>query len=87
MVRALDTRWSLVLVALAIAIGGLLNSGKVAKTMAHRITGMNPGQGLASNLATAILVNTASVHGLPVSSTHASVRALLGIGIATGQAK
>jgi PiT family inorganic phosphate transporter len=86
-VGALDTRWSLVLMAVAIAIGGLLNAHKVADTMSHKITGMNPGQGLAANLATAILVNTASIHGLPVSTTHVSVGALLGIGISTRQAK
>jgi PiT family inorganic phosphate transporter len=86
-ITALDTRWSLVTVAVAIAIGGLLNARKVADTMAHKITAMNPGQGLAANLATAILVNTASIHGLPVSTTHVSVGALLGIGITTGQAQ
>ena len=86
-VASLDTRWSLITVAVAIAIGGLLNAHKVAETMAHKITGMNPGQGLAANLATAILVNTASIHALPVSTTHVSVGALLGIGIMTGQAR
>ena len=48
---------------------------------------MNAGQGLAANLATALLVNTASYHGLPVSTTHVSVGSLLGIGIATRQSK
>jgi PiT family inorganic phosphate transporter len=48
---------------------------------------MNPGQGFAANFATALLVTTASYHGLPVSTTHVSVGALLGIGIATRQAK
>ena len=86
-VTSLETRWSLVTVAVAITIGGLLNARKVADTMAHKITGMNPGQGLAANLATAILVNTASIHGLPVSTTHVSVGALLGIGITTAQVK
>jgi inorganic phosphate transporter, PiT family len=55
--------------------------------MANRITDMNPGQGFAANLATALLVNTASYHGLPVSTTHVSVGSLLGLGIVTGQAK
>jgi PiT family inorganic phosphate transporter len=45
------------------------------------------GQGFAANLATALLVNTANYHGLPVSTTHVSVGSLLGIGIATHQAK
>jgi PiT family inorganic phosphate transporter len=84
---ALDIRWGLVAVAVAIAVGGLLNAKKVAETMSHKITGMNPGQGFSANLATALLVTTASVHGLPVSTTHVSVGALLGIGITTRQAK
>src|SRR6185437_6032207 len=64
-----------------------LNAKKVADTMANKIMDMNPGQGFAANLATALLVNTASYHGLPVSTTHVSVGALLGIGITTRQAK
>ncbi|HXT41077.1 MAG TPA: inorganic phosphate transporter [Candidatus Angelobacter sp.] len=84
---ALRIQWGLVAVTVAMAVGGLLNARKVADTMANKITGMNPGQGFAANLATALLVNTASYHGLPVSTTHVSVGALLGIGITTRQAK
>jgi PiT family inorganic phosphate transporter len=84
---ALNIRWGLIAVAVAMALGGLLNSRKVADTMATKITDMNAGQGLAANFATALLVNTASYHGLPVSTTHVSVGSLLGIGIATQQAK
>ena len=84
---ALKIQWGLLAVMTAIAVGGLLNARKVAQTMSHRITDMNPGQGFAANLATALLVNTASYHGLPVSTTHVSVGSLLGIGIVTRQAK
>jgi PiT family inorganic phosphate transporter len=84
---ALDVRWGLVAVAVTMAFGGWLNAGKVAETMSHKITGMNPGQGFAANLSTALLVTTASVHGLPVSTTHVSVGSLLGIGITSRQAK
>jgi len=84
---ALNIQWGLVAVAVAMAVGGLLNAKKVADTMANKITDMNPGQGFAANVATALLVNTASYHGLPVSTTHVSVGSLLGIGITTQQAK
>lgn len=84
---AVGLRWGLLAVAVAIAVGGLLNAKKVAETMSHRITDMNPGQGLAANLSTALLVTTASLHGLPVSTTHVSVGSLLGMGIVTRQAK
>jgi PiT family inorganic phosphate transporter len=77
----------MILIALAMAAGGLISAKQVAETMAHKITAMNPGQGFAANLATALLVTTANVSGLPVSTTHVSVGALLGIGITTRQAK
>lgn len=76
-----------VLIAVAMAAGGLISARRVAETLAHKITDMNPGQGFAANLATALLTTTASYHGLPVSTTHVSVGALLGIGITTRQAK
>lgn len=82
---ALDIRRGIAAVALAMAVGGWLNARKVAETMSHKITGMNPGQGLAANLASAALVTSASWHGLPVSTTHVSVGALLGIGVTTRQ--
>jgi PiT family inorganic phosphate transporter len=84
---AFDIRAALVAVAVAIGAGGLINAKRVAETMSHKITDMNPGQGFAANLSTAILVTTASLHGLPVSTTHVSVGSLLGMGVVTGHAK
>ncbi len=77
----------MILIAVAMAVGGLISARQVAETLAHKITDMNPGQGFAANFATALLVTTANVHGLPVSTTHVSVGALLGIGVSTRQAK
>jgi PiT family inorganic phosphate transporter len=84
--KALDIRWGLAAVAVTMALGGLFNARRVAETMAKKITGMNPGQGFAANVATAVLVTTASWNALPVSTTHVSVGALVGIGISTRQA-
>ncbi len=82
---ALEIRWGVVAVAAAMAMGGLLNARQVAETMSHKITDMNPGQGFAANLSTAVLVTTASLHGLPVSTTHVSVGSLVGMGLVTRQ--
>ena len=84
--KALDIRWGLAAVAVTMAIGGLLNARRVAETMSKKITGMNPGQGFAANVATAVLVTTANWNALPVSTTHVSVGALVGVGISTRQA-
>ena len=84
--QALDIRWGFAAVAVTMAVGGLLDARNVAETLGKKITGMNPGEGFAANVATALLVNTASFHSLPVSTTHVSVGSLIGIGIATRKA-
>jgi PiT family inorganic phosphate transporter len=80
-IKALDVRLGMGTIAIAMAIGGLLNAARVAETMSLKITSMNHGQGLAANLATGVLVIMASLYGLPVSTTHVSVGALFGIGL------
>lgn len=77
----------ILLVGVAMAIGGLLSARQVAETMSHRITAMNTGEALSANLTTAVLVLFASRLGLPVSTTHVSCGALFGIGAVNGQAR
>jgi PiT family inorganic phosphate transporter len=77
----------LALVALTMAVGGVLNARRVAETMSRKITRMSPGQGFTANLVTALLVAGASRLGLPVSTTHVSVGSLFGIGVITRTAK
>jgi len=69
----------------AMSIGGIMGARRVAETMSHKITAMNHGQGFSANLGTGIIVTMASLLGLPVSTTHVSVGALSGIGIANGR--
>jgi inorganic phosphate transporter, PiT family len=78
---------ALLLIAGSIAVGGLWGSRAVTHTLAHKITDMSPAQGFVANLSTAALVILGSSKGLPLSTTHVSVGALLGIGILTRQAK
>jgi PiT family inorganic phosphate transporter len=79
--KALQPTLCLVLVALIMAVGGLVNARRVAETMSRRITRMNAGQGFTANLVTAFLVAGASRLGLPVSTTHVAVGSLFGIGV------
>ncbi len=74
------------LVALFIALGGWLSARRVAETLSHKVTAMNPGQGFSANLVTAFLVIIASRLGMPVSTTHVSVGSLFGIGVLSGSA-
>ncbi len=85
--QAVSPNVGLALVAAGMALGGVLNARRVAETMSHRITRMNPGQGFTANLVTCLLVTLASRYSLPVSTTHVSVGSLFGIGIVNGTAK
>ena len=60
---------------------------EVFETLGKKVTGMNPGQGFAACTVTAALVATASLHALPVSTTHVSVGSLLGMGTAAGRTR
>lgn len=82
----LNPRGSLVIVAIAMAIGGVLASRRVAETLGHRITEMNLGQGFVANAVASALVIGASFWALPVSTTHVSTGAIFGIGLWTRRA-
>ena len=79
-VHLLPAQASLAMIAVTMALGGLLLSRRVAETMSRRVTRMDPTQGLSANLITATLVLGASQFGLPVSTTHVSVGAIAGVG-------
>ncbi len=69
----------IVLVTLTMGLGSLWGGFRVAEVLAHRVTTMDPRQGLVANVGTSFLVLGASPLGLPVSTTHVSTGALMGI--------
>jgi PiT family inorganic phosphate transporter len=83
---SISPKWGFLIIALFIAAGAGVDAMNVAERLGKKVAGMNPVEGLAANLATSILVTTASLHSLPVSTTHVSVGAMLGIGMGNGRA-
>lgn len=79
-IAALDASGAVLAVGVAMLLGGLIGARRVARTMSEKITRLDIGAALAASLTTALLVGTASVNGLPVSTTHVSVGALAGAG-------
>ncbi len=78
--------WVLVLGAVGIVAGLLMLGRHVIATVGKNITQLTPSRGFACNLATAGTVVTASGIGLPISTTHTLVGAVLGVGLARGLA-
>lgn len=80
LVPGVDASSALLFTGAFIALGGLLDIRRVAETLGKKLADMDPIQGLAAGLVTAGLVTTAGLHALPVSTTHVSVGAIVGIG-------
>ena len=77
--------WVLALGGVGI-VGGLAVWGKkVIETVGEGIIALQPKGGFCAELATAIAVLTASNFGLPVSTSHALVGAVVGIGLVKGR--
>ncbi len=72
-----------VMVAMGVAlIAGLWFIGRfVIRTVGSGLTKMHPASGFAAELSAAAVVMGASVLGLPVSSTHILIGAVLGVGL------
>lgn len=76
--------WVLLMGAVGIVIGLATYGWKVIATIGKKITELTPSRGFAAELATAATVVAASGIGLPISTTHTLVGAVLGIGMARG---
>lgn len=69
---------------LGIAAGIAMAGGRVIETVGSRITNLNNTRGFSVDFAAATTVMAASKLGLPVSTTHAAVGGVIGVGVARG---
>jgi PiT family inorganic phosphate transporter len=76
--------WVLVVGGIGIVVGLATMGYRVMKTIGHRITALTPSRGFCATLAAAATVVLASRTGLPVSTTHIAVGAVIGVGLARG---
>lgn len=76
--------WVLFLGAVGIVIGLATFGYKVIETVGTEITELTPTRGFSAEFGTALTVVFASYTGLPISTTHTLVGAVLGVGIARG---
>ncbi|MBF0614828.1 MAG: inorganic phosphate transporter [Magnetococcales bacterium] len=76
--------WVLFMGGAAIVVGLATYGQKVIATIGTRITELTPPRAFAATLSAAIVVVLASKTGLPVSTTHIAVGAVMGVGLARG---
>jgi len=82
--KSLMPAWILLLGGLGIVAGLVMYGKKVIATVGTNITELTPSRGFAATLAAAGTVVIASGTGLPISTTHTLVGAVLGVGMARG---
>ena len=82
--QSLVPPWVLMLGAVGIVLGLVTFGQRVMATVGTRITDLTPSRGFAATLAAAPTVVAASGIGLPISTTHTLVGAVLGVGMARG---
>jgi PiT family inorganic phosphate transporter len=76
--------WILVVGGVGIIVGLSTLGYQVMKTIGKDITALTPTRGFCATLAAASTVVVASRTGLPVSTTHIAVGAVIGVGLARG---
>jgi len=76
--------WILLLGGLGIVVGLATYGRHVIATVGSKITHLTPSRGFAAELAAATTIVIASGTGIPVSTTHTLVGAVLGVGMARG---
>lgn len=76
--------WILLIGGLGIVVGLATYGWKVIATVGRKITELTPSRGFAAELGAASTVVIASATGLPISTTHTLVGAVLGVGMARG---
>jgi PiT family inorganic phosphate transporter len=75
------TAFGFVLVAAAMATGGLVTGRRVLATLSKKVTPLPLAESLTASLVTAVLVGLASWMALPVSTTHVATGSIIGAGL------
>jgi PiT family inorganic phosphate transporter len=76
--------WVLALGGTGIVAGLAIFGYRVMRVVGTKVTEITPSRGVAADLATMMTVLTCSKMGLPISTTHTLVGAIIGVGLARG---
>jgi PiT family inorganic phosphate transporter len=74
--------WVKVVSALTMAAGTAGGGWRIIKTLGHKLVKLHPINGFAAETSSAAVILTASVFGIPVSTTHNVSASIMGVGAA-----
>jgi PiT family inorganic phosphate transporter len=72
--------WVMIACGVSISLGTFFGGWRIVKTMASRITKLEPYQGFCAETGAASMLFTTAIMGVPVSTTHTISGAIMGVG-------
>lgn len=72
--------WLMIVCSLAISLGTLVGGKRIIKSVAMDMVKLEKYQGVAASATTVITLFIASITGMPVSTSHCSTAAIMGVG-------
>jgi PiT family inorganic phosphate transporter len=72
--------WAMVACQTAISLGTFFGGWRIVKTMATRVTKLEPYQGFCAETGAATMLFTTAHFGIPVSTTHTIAGSIMGVG-------
>lgn len=72
--------WVILLCSGTMGIGTALGGWKIVRTMGIRLTKLEPIHGFAAETSAALVIETASRFGIPLSTTHTITTSIMGVG-------
>ncbi|MDR2673801.1 MAG: inorganic phosphate transporter [Opitutaceae bacterium] len=72
--------WVIILCGVTMASGTAMGGWRIIKTMGHKMVKLQPIHGFAAETTAAIVIQTASHVGIPLSTTHVISTSIMGVG-------
>jgi PiT family inorganic phosphate transporter len=72
--------WVKIVCALTMAAGTAAGGWRIIRTLGHRVVKLQPVHGFAAETTAAVIIQGASLYGIPLSTTHVISSAIMGVG-------
>ena len=72
--------WVKILCAITMAAGTAAGGWRIIRTLGHRMVKLQPVHGFAAETSAALIIQAASIYGIPLSTTHVISTSIMGVG-------
>lgn len=72
--------WVKVICAITMAAGTAAGGWRIIRTLGHRMVKLQPVHGFAAETTAALIIQSASLYGIPLSTTHVISTSIMGVG-------